>query len=68
MGGEPLGARKKRSQVPFAGHAKRVFDYVLRLPTHAQNKPVFWAQLPCNYPMPIRNIKKRGGRIVEYIR
>jgi len=41
MGGEPLGARKKRSQVPFADHAKRDLCLILRLPTHAQNKRLF---------------------------
>jgi hypothetical protein len=68
MGGEPLGARKKRSQVPFAGHAKRVFDYVLRLPSHAQNKRLFCAHSLSFYPMPQWNNEKLGGRDVEYIR
>ena len=41
MGGERLGARKKRSQVPFTDHAKRDLWLRLRLPSHAQNKLVF---------------------------
>ena len=38
MGGEPLGARKKRSQVPFDVHAKRKTQTLIVAVSKSQNE------------------------------